>query len=104
MRILRSFCIACVKGYRYTLAPLFMSLGVQCRFTPSCSEYAIRSFEAHGTFRGLVLTAWRLLRCQPLCAGGHDPVPAEFSLIRGQAPLITWGRHKCVAHGEISHG
>jgi putative membrane protein insertion efficiency factor len=75
MRILRNFFIACVKAYRLLLAPLFVSLGVRCRFTPSCSEYAIGCLEAHGAGKGLALTAWRIARCHPFCPGGHDPVP-----------------------------
>ena len=104
MRILRSFCIGCVKAYRYTLAPLFMSLGVRCRFTPSCSEYAIRSLESHGVIRGLVLALRRLIRCQPFCAGGHDPVPEKFVLIRGSSPRVSWERTGCGSQKEISHG
>lgn len=74
MKTFRSFCIACVKVYRYTLNPLFASLGVQCRFTPSCSHYAEEAIERHGAF-GLLLAAARIGRCHPLCRGGHDPVP-----------------------------
>jgi uncharacterized protein len=75
MRILRNSCIAFVKLYRWTLAPLFMSLGVQCRFEPSCSTYAIEAFQLHGAGKGLLLASWRVLRCHPFCRGGHDPVP-----------------------------
>ena len=74
MRISKSFCIGCVKAYRYTLAPIFMSLGVRCRFVPSCSEYATQSLEKHGAFRGFVLMVLRLLRCHPFVKGGYDPV------------------------------
>ncbi|MGE3261405.1 MAG: membrane protein insertion efficiency factor YidD [Bacteriovoracia bacterium] len=51
-----------------------MSLGVQCRFTPTCSEYAQEAIEVHGPY-GIVLASGRLLRCHPLCKGGLDPVP-----------------------------
>jgi len=46
-----------------------------CRFLPSCSEYAVIAIDRHGVVRGSWLAARRLMRCQPLCAAGHDPVP-----------------------------
>ena len=46
-----------------------------CRFRPTCSEYAAKALRRHGALRGLGLSALRLLRCQPLCRGGEDPVP-----------------------------
>jgi len=78
MRILQNSLVACVKAYRYTLAPLFMSLGVQCRFTPSCSTYALEALREHGALRGTALAAFRVARCHPFCTGGHDPVPRAF--------------------------
>jgi uncharacterized protein len=51
-----------------------------CRFYPSCSSYASLSLEKHGIGPGLILTAWRLLRCHPFCRGGVDEVPEVFSL------------------------
>jgi len=49
-----------------------------CRFTPTCSEYAFEALERHGIFSGSLLSAWRIMRCNPFCKGGHDPVPATF--------------------------
>ncbi len=46
-----------------------------CRFYPTCSHYAIDALELHGTLKGTGLTVWRVLRCQPFCRGGFDPVP-----------------------------
>ena len=46
-----------------------------CRFTPSCSTYAIEAFMKRGFFVGFALTVWRILRCNPFCKGGYDPVP-----------------------------
>ena len=46
-----------------------------CRFCPSCSEYTVQALQTHGVLRGLALGCWRILRCNPLCQGGHDPVP-----------------------------
>ena len=48
-----------------------------CRFVPTCSSYAIEALEVHGLFKGLGLTFWRILRCNPLCKGGFDPVPQK---------------------------
>ena len=46
-----------------------------CRFTPTCSAYAIEAFKTRGFFVGLILTVWRILRCNPFSRGGYDPVP-----------------------------
>lgn len=61
-----------VRGYRLMLSPW---LGNACRFEPTCSRYSLQALERHGALAGSYLTVHRLLRCQPLCAGGHDPVP-----------------------------
>ena len=61
-----------VKAYRLLLSPW---LGQSCRFEPTCSVYAIQALEQHGAARGAYLAAARIARCQPWCAGGHDPVP-----------------------------
>ena len=46
-----------------------------CRFTPSCSQYAIEAIRKHGPFKGLALAVWRILRCNPWGGSGYDPVP-----------------------------
>ena len=66
--------IGLVKGYRLLLSPW---LGSACRFEPTCSVYAIGALEQHGAVVGSCLTLYRLVRCQPWCDGGHDPVPRK---------------------------
>lgn len=61
--------------YKRWLSPL---LGARCRFHPTCSDYARIAVARFGPWRGCLLVAWRLLRCQPLCEGGDDPVPERF--------------------------
>ena len=71
-RLPRQTLMAAVRGYRYLLKPW---LGNACRFEPSCSAYALQALQRHGALRGTALTGWRILRCQPWCDGGCDPVP-----------------------------
>lgn len=66
-------CIALVRFYQKYLSPL--KRRPCCRFTPTCSAYAVEAFQKRGFFVGIILTVWRILRCQPLCPGGYDPVP-----------------------------
>lgn len=63
-----------VRVYQWTLSPL---IGPVCRYTPSCSEYALQALASHGALRGGWLAARRLLRCHPWGSHGHDPVPAK---------------------------
>jgi uncharacterized protein len=58
-----------LRLYRMLVSPL---LGRRCKYHPSCSQYAIDAFEEFGLVRGAVLTAWRLLRCNPWSHGGVD--------------------------------
>lgn len=70
----RNALIGLVQGYRYLLSPW---LGSSCRFTPSCSAYALEALRHHGGAAGSYLTLKRLARCHPWCDGGHDPVPTQ---------------------------
>lgn len=64
--------IAIIRVYQWAIAPLLPNC---CRFEPTCSHYAVEALRLHGFWRGTGLTIWRLMRCQPFCRGGIDPVP-----------------------------
>jgi putative membrane protein insertion efficiency factor len=72
-----------VRGYRLLLSPVLPSA---CRFTPSCSAYALDAIAAHGALRGSWLAVRRILRCHPWNDGGYDPVPAHLHGCRCEAP------------------
>lgn len=76
MRLPQMALIGVVKAYRLLISPW---LGSNCRFEPSCSTYSLQALQQHGAACGSYLTLRRLVRCQPWCAGGHDPVPPPNS-------------------------
>ncbi|WP_297776221.1 membrane protein insertion efficiency factor YidD [uncultured Roseovarius sp.] len=61
-----------IRAYRLLLSPW---VGWHCRYHPTCSHYALEALEKHGALRGVLLAAWRILRCNPWGQCGHDPVP-----------------------------
>ncbi|SPT54402.1 Putative membrane protein insertion efficiency factor [Actinomyces bovis] len=61
-----------VRLYQRWISP---ALPRSCRYYPSCSAYAVESIHVHGVLKGIVLSTWRLLRCNPLTRGGVDHVP-----------------------------
>lgn len=63
-----------IKFYRKRISPLKKPC---CRFTPSCSEYALEAIQTHGALKGLYLSIKRIIRCNPFCKGGYDPVPPK---------------------------
>jgi len=71
---MRTIAKALIRLYQYILSPF---LGNNCRFHPTCSQYAIEAIDAHGAFRGGLLAVRRLSRCHPWNPGGVDPVPAS---------------------------
>ena len=73
----RAVLILLVRLYRVALSGMF---GGQCRFHPSCSQFAEEAIRAHGAIRGAGLTAWRILRCNPFGQGGIDPVASRVAL------------------------
>ncbi len=69
-----------IKGYQLVISPAITALsggGGCCRFSPTCSEYAIQALQQHGVFRGSWLTMKRILRCHPWGGAGYDPVPVK---------------------------
>ena len=73
-RVARSVAVAPLRVYQRVVSP---ALGPRCRYAPSCSDYALQAIREYGILRGGVLAGWRLLRCNPLSAGGLDPVSAQ---------------------------
>lgn len=71
---MRKLAILLIRIYKYAISPYFAS---SCRYTPSCSSYAIESIERFGIFKGSWLAICRIGRCHPWHEGGLDPVPTQ---------------------------
>ena len=71
LTIAQTSALKAVHAYKMVVSPW---LQPACRFTPTCSEYAVRAMEAHGLWRGLWLAFRRLCKCHPFHPGGYDPV------------------------------
>ena len=81
MRAARSIAVAPIRLYQRAISP---ALPRTCKYHPTCSQYAIGAIRRFGILRGLVLAAWRLLRCNPWSHGGIDPVESQ-TLFRPRA-------------------
>jgi len=80
-----------IRVYQRAISPLFPP---SCRFVPTCSSYAIEALTVHGALTGSWLTLRRLLRCQPWCKGGFDPVPPKTDSAAGSPTAnIHTGTH-----------
>ena len=77
---MKHVCVFLIKLYRRFLSKL--KAKPCCRFYPTCSEYALCAYETHGFFKGTYLSLRRILRCNPFCRGGYDPVPDRFTFKR----------------------
>ncbi len=64
--------LALIRFYRKNISPMHAP---SCRFTPTCSQYALEAVEKYGALKGGFLALRRILRCNPFCKGGYDPVP-----------------------------
>lgn len=72
LKILSLPFILLIKGYQKIISPV---LGPQCRFTPTCSNYALEAFKKYGVFKGGWLAVKRIAKCHPWGSSGYDPVP-----------------------------
>ena len=84
--LLTSILTGPIRAYKFFLSPW---IGQTCRFTPTCSYYAIQAIETLVPTRGLYLSAKRIGRCNPWCQGGHDPVPESDALKKKNSDLST---------------
>lgn len=71
-KLIRHIALIPVYFYRYSISPLISS---SCRYTPTCSQYAVDAVLKHGVFKGGWLAAKRIVSCNPWGGSGHDPVP-----------------------------
>jgi uncharacterized protein len=74
MTLARRVALAPIRIYQRVISP---ALPRRCKYEPTCSRYAAQAIERFGILRGLVLAAWRLLRCNPFSHGGFDPVDSQ---------------------------
>jgi len=70
--IIKKLLLSVIRGYQLYISPLHPGC---CRYTPTCSAYALEAIELHGPFKGVGMAIWRILRCNPFSKGGYDPVP-----------------------------
>ena len=79
MKLIQAILLLMIRIYRFVLSPLlsaiFTPLGLGCRFTPTCSQYALEAVQKFGPWRGTWLATRRICRCHPWGGEGHDPVP-----------------------------
>ncbi|MBP5451390.1 MAG: membrane protein insertion efficiency factor YidD [Treponema sp.] len=68
---IKFFCLL-IRFYQVCISPLFPA---SCRYTPTCSQYALEAIKRHGPVKGFYLAVKRILRCNPYHEGGYDPVP-----------------------------
>ena len=74
-RLLSFILLSFIRCYRVCISPV---LPKSCRFYPTCSRYSFEAIQRHGPFKGVVLSVVRIVKCNPLSSGGHDPVPEHF--------------------------
>lgn len=95
MKLITFLLLSCLRVYRAILSPALVwlggPLGLGCRFTPTCSQYALEAIGLHGVRQGGALAVRRLCRCHPWGGSGHDPVP---SLSPKASPPKTRAHHR----------
>ena len=87
-RIPAAALMALLRGYKFAISPLSLPA---CRYTPTCSEYALEAIDRFGAVRGSAVAIWRLLRCHPFVRGGYDPVATDGpQLLDGTRPTASF--------------
>ena len=86
---MKRLVLALLSAYQRWFSP---SRGRRCRYEPTCSAYATDAIERFGIARGVLLAAWRVLRCNPFSHGGFDPIPTEFTLRVGPVDPTEYHR------------
>lgn len=74
-KLVSNILILPIKFYQGAISPMFPAV---CRYTPTCSEYAVQAIRMHGPLRGSYLAVRRILRCHPWGGSGYDPVPEKI--------------------------
>lgn len=88
--LLKTCLLGGIQGYRYVISPL---LPPTCRYTPTCSQYALEAVQQYGAGRGAWLATQRILRCHPWHPGGYDPVPQGLWQV-GETSLAEVMQHR----------
>jgi putative membrane protein insertion efficiency factor len=84
----RTVLIALVRFYQAAISP---HLGASCRYTPTCSQYAVEALSRYGALKGSILAMWRILRCNPFGGHGYDPVRWFGEPVDGDRPVTGMG-------------
>ncbi len=95
-KTLRTIALLPVLAYQKVVSPF---IAPRCRYYPTCSNYAVEAVRTYGVFRGTVLAAWRLVRCNPFSDGGFDYV-ADQTLFKKHGAHV----HDCADHHKHDHG
>ena len=74
LNVLQKGAVKCIRFYQKHISAKTTPC---CRFDPTCSAYALQAIRRFGFFKGSAMAAWRILRCNPFCRGGYDPVPEK---------------------------
>lgn len=92
---MKKILVFLIKCYKKWISPLLPSA---CRFEPTCSIYAMQAIERFGVIRGLLLAIWRILRCNPLCKSGYDPVPERFTF---KSQVVPFDKAHCHSSDDV---
>jgi hypothetical protein len=98
MNLFQHILVLLIRVYRWTISPaqfFLFGAGCGCRFTPTCSQYAMDAIQGHGALTGGALAARRICRCHPWGGCGHDPVPknAEGGSQKSETGIILGNAH-----------